>query len=183
MTRRHAAREAEASNHTPLARELESLRVQLVRSAAYLTTNRADAEDAVQTALLRAVERGPAHPKLHAWLKTVVRNCAIDLNRQRLRWSSKPIDAAADDLATNAAHETEPDWTALAEIELQTIVDCCTPKLRHVLELRYLNELSYDEIAKVLAIPSKTVATRLHRAHDLVRRQLSARLACTAPTR
>jgi RNA polymerase sigma-70 factor (ECF subfamily) len=44
-----------------------------------------------------------------------------------------------------------------------------------ILYLRYREDLAYEEIAETLSIPLGTVKVRLHRAHEILRRKLSAR--------
>ena len=44
-----------------------------------------------------------------------------------------------------------------------------------ILYLRYREDLSYDEIADSLSVPLGTVKVRLHRAHEILRRKLTAR--------
>jgi len=44
-----------------------------------------------------------------------------------------------------------------------------------ILYLRYREDLAYEEIADALDIPLGTVKVRLHRAHEILRRKLSAR--------
>ena len=46
---------------------------------------------------------------------------------------------------------------------------------RAILYLRYREDLAYEEIADALGIPLGTVKVRLHRAHEILRRKLSAR--------
>ncbi|MFB0535128.1 MAG: RNA polymerase sigma factor [Anaerolineae bacterium] len=45
-------------------------------------------------------------------------------------------------------------------------------KYRLVLTLRYLQQLSYDEIAATLDVPMGTVKTHIHRARQLLRERL-----------
>src|SRR5438034_17949 len=44
-----------------------------------------------------------------------------------------------------------------------------------ILFLRYREDLAYEEIAEALGIPLGTVKVRLHRAHEILRRKLTAR--------
>jgi len=46
------------------------------------------------------------------------------------------------------------------------------PLYRAVLMLRFVEEMSYEEIATILSIPSTTVKTRLHRAREALRQIL-----------
>jgi RNA polymerase sigma-70 factor (ECF subfamily) len=56
--------------------------------------------------------------------------------------------------------------------KIQSTVDRLNPKLRTVIVLRYLQDLSYDEIADVLDISVGTVKSRLHLAHNALREAL-----------
>jgi RNA polymerase sigma-70 factor (ECF subfamily) len=47
-----------------------------------------------------------------------------------------------------------------------------SPEHRVVIVLRYTQELSYEEIAEVLACSRGTVASRLNRAHKILERRL-----------
>ena len=48
---------------------------------------------------------------------------------------------------------------------VQTAIGCLSPKLRAIVVLRYLQELSYEEVAETLEISMGTVKSRLARAH------------------
>ena len=55
------------------------------------------------------------------------------------------------------------------------LVDELPEHYRAILHLRYREEFSYEEIAETLGIPLGTVKVRLHRAHEGLRRKLTAR--------
>jgi RNA polymerase sigma-70 factor (ECF subfamily) len=56
--------------------------------------------------------------------------------------------------------------------DTQEAIDALPPKYKVVVVLRHLQDLSYDEIARVLGIPQGTVKTRLFRAREILRRRL-----------
>lgn len=51
---------------------------------------------------------------------------------------------------------------------LRTVVGQLRPKYRQMIELRYFEELSYDEISKRLNMPPGTVRINLFRAHEVL---------------
>lgn len=131
------------------------------------------AEEALQDAYLRALERWP-HEGLprnpSAWLITVAQRRAIDLIRRNYRM----IDNSAELLNAMAAQEQEYEITeaaatsGVADDQLRLIFTCCHPALAQraqaALALRTLCQLSTQEIARAFMEPESTTAQRLVRA-------------------
>ena len=133
-----------------------------------LSPNRADAEDAVQQAALRGLERfasyDPARP-FKAWWFTILRNHCLDLLRVRQSARTEPLG----DLDPPAPEqEPEFDWS-----RLETAITRLSPEHREILRLRYFADLSYRDLAETLQIPPGTVMSRLHLARLALRRFLS----------
>lgn len=146
--------------------------------ARYLLRNTADAEDAVQECYLRALRhfdsyRGPA---MKPWLLTILRNiCNAEFSRR-----GKEV-AACDFSAKDPAAVPAPLWlepaaspeTALLRDEdgaaVQRLIAGLPYPFREVLVLREINELSYQEIARVTGAPMGTVMSRLARARAMLR--------------
>ncbi len=128
--------------------------------ACSLLKNRSDAEDAVQQAVLRGMERfasfDPARP-FAGWWFAVLRNCCMDLLRARSR--HHPLAAIEPAAAAPIIHEPPESWEALAQA-----MDRLPPDHAAILRLRYFGELSYDELSQALDIPRGTVMSRLHYA-------------------
>jgi len=59
------------------------------------------------------------------------------------------------------------------EAEIQRAITRLSPKMRAITVLRYLESLSYEEIADALGISLGTVKSRLSRAHDALDRELT----------
>lgn len=134
------------------------------------TTGRLDlAEDAVQEAMVRALERWPIdgipdHPR--AWLTTVARNRAVDAVRREARRDGK--EEAAVRLL-----DTEPPGPDDAEADLLRLVfTCCHPTLaveaQVALSLRTLCGLSTPEVARALLVSEATMTKRLTRARQKI---------------
>jgi RNA polymerase sigma factor (sigma-70 family) len=136
--------------------------------AMYLTGNKADAEDAVQEAILRAVRYFPTlrDDDARAWFLTIVRRvCFTAYRTDRPREAEMiSIDAVGPQLVD---HRERPDMAA-ERLQLQqrvrAAVDQLPPLLREAIVLRELQSCSYAEVAAVTEVPVGTVMSRLSRA-------------------
>jgi RNA polymerase sigma-70 factor (ECF subfamily) len=149
------------------ARALEPLLPQACGYARSILRSRADAEDAVQTAALRGLERllsYDATRPFKGWWFAILRNCCIDSLRRARR---DPASSAEVDIVDDRSTDAAPDWKAL-DRALETLSD----SHRDIVRMRYFGELSYAEIADALQIPAGTVMSRLHHA----RQALAAKL-------
>lgn len=140
------------------------------------------AEEAVQDAFVRALERWPqdglpANPG--AWITTAARNRAIDRIRRDRRLAEK-AEALARELAAEGeadverlAEEREDAVHPIADDRLRLIFTCCHPALamdaRVALTLRTLGGLQTPEIARAFLVPEPTLAQRLVRAKRKIR--------------
>jgi len=143
------------------ARALEPLLLQAGGYARSILRSRADAEDAVQTAALRGLERLSSYDEgrpFKGWWFAILRNGCVDSLRRARR---HPTTALDHDVADDRAAEPAPDWEAL-DRALETLSD----SHREIVRLRYFADLSYAEIAEALSIPSGTVMSRLHHARQ-----------------
>jgi RNA polymerase sigma-70 factor (ECF subfamily) len=146
-------------------RLLEGMLEQAAGYALSILRNRADAEDAVQQAALRGLERlslyDPRQP-FRGWWFTVLRHCCIDLLRSRRAHASL---GQAECQAARLGNPTH--WQDLAEA-----LDRLEPQQAEMLRLRYFAGLTYDELGQALAIPKGTVASRLHYARKALSSQM-----------
>lgn len=127
------------------------------------------AEDALQDAAVRALERWPADgiPRNPAgWLVTVGRHRALDALRRESRRPEKEIAAVSSD---DEPESGEPSGaTVIGDDLLRLVFTCCHPALapetRVALALRTLCGLTTNEIARAFLVPESTMAQRLVRA-------------------
>lgn len=148
----------------------------LMRFACARTRSPQDAEDIVQDTLLRAFENlasyNPAYP-LKNWLFTIAYRCMVSAARRK-----RPSRLSEEAAANLPAAETDPtatgDW-------LWDHVGQMNPADHTVLWLRYQQDMSVEEIAKITQKTPIGVRVRLHRARGRLARTLSAAAESNEP--
>jgi RNA polymerase sigma-70 factor (ECF subfamily) len=155
----------------------------LLRYLLYLTGNREMAEDLFQEVWMRVLTRGGqfnGKARFETWLFAIARNLVIDQRRKRTMASldelfetgnedDRPLSfEVTDEQPTpfeNVANVEDRERIATALMQLDTLY-------REVLVLRFHEELSLDEIAKVTRAPLSTVKSRLYRGLAAIRPKL-----------
>jgi len=138
--------------------------------ACWLTGNRADAEDVVQDACLRAFRgiAGFREGNARAWVLTIVRHTAYNwLGKNRPATLVVTNDVEGIEGAEIASGDAEAETEIIAKADaarLQAAIEKLPPPFRETLVLRDLQGLDYREIAKVTGVPIGTVMSRLARA-------------------
>jgi RNA polymerase sigma-70 factor (ECF subfamily) len=145
-----------------------------VNLARWLLRNRADAEDVVQEAMLRAYRfferfRGG---NARAWLLQIVRNtCYSWLEKNR------PSELMTEfDEEVHQRPSPTPETLASQADERQRLMqalELLAPRAREVIVLRELEECSYKDIAEITGIPIGTVMSTLSRARERLQRILN----------
>jgi len=139
--------------------------------ARWLTGSRADSEDVVQDACLRAL-RGLgnfSNGNARAWVLTIVRHTAYDwLHKNRSAVLVLVEDVEAVKRTQSIERDVETPETALIAQEDATLLEAAIAALpapfRETLVLREVQELAYREIAEVTGVSIGTVMSRLARA-------------------
>jgi RNA polymerase sigma-70 factor (ECF subfamily) len=146
----------------------------LYKTAFRYLGNAADAEDAVQDALLSAYKhlaqfRGQA--RISTWLTTIVINAArMKLRRRRGIWLSLEQQQGEDGLAlSERIPDPKPDpeevcVTSDAHHQLLEVASRLSPTLRRTFQLRDIDGLSTKETASRLGVPEGTVKAQVARA-------------------
>jgi RNA polymerase sigma-70 factor (ECF subfamily) len=158
--------------------------------ARWITGDRADAEDVVQEACLRAFRaiNGYAGGNTRAWVLTIVRNTAYTwLARNRTAVVTAVDDLAAIEHANasanlaeasaGGAYATNPESDLIATADaarLEAAIAALPPHFRDTLVLRDIQGLDYREIAAVTEVPVGTVMSRLARARQRLVRAIEA---------
>ena len=144
--------------------------------ARWLTRNDQDARDVVQEASLRAYRfldglRGDAKP----WFLTLVRNACMTWLKANRPAELSGMDPAAPEL--QQVEEETPETLALRALDrrmLNEALAALPAQFREVLILREMEDLPYQDIARITAVPIGTVMSRLSRSRRLLADSLRA---------
>lgn len=150
-------------------------RDQVFRLALRMCGSEADADEVAQEAFLSAWKGLPnfrGDSQFSTWLYQLTSHAAIDLMRREKR------QIAAEDITGVSAPDPAPGPQQQAERseQRQAVRDAImqlTPEYRQIVVLRFLEELSYEEIGAMLTLPSGTVKSRLNRARAQLKEILS----------
>ncbi len=146
---------------------------ELVRLAARIMGNLADAEDVVQEAYLRAhrslvAGQFDGRSRLRTWLRRIVANAAIDALRSRKRRPA-PTDTTPE-VAWDGAASAE---ARVALAELDDWLGALPPDQRVALTLSALEGLGNGEIAELMGCTEGAIEQRLVRARAALRKTRS----------
>jgi RNA polymerase sigma-70 factor (ECF subfamily) len=153
----------------------------LYNFARWLVHNQPDAEDLVQETYLKALRSFAsfqAGTNFRAWIFKILRNTFLSSSSRLERNLTVAMDSEEDgpELAVDIA---TPETILLNRSDSQLVqraIDDLPAHYREALLLCEVEEMSYQEIAEVLSIPTGTVMSRLARARKAVRKSLSSTL-------
>ncbi|MFQ6093645.1 MAG: RNA polymerase sigma factor [bacterium] len=143
-----------------------------------MTRNHSDADDLAQETFLRAYEAldsfKPGY-EFRTWLFRIAVNLSINCLKRKGRLLETSLEERVG-LETAAPATPHNPGSEMEQKELggkiEEAVEQLSPKLRSVFLLRTLQDLSYEEISKVLKISPGTVMSRLNRARQKLRNLL-----------
>lgn len=141
--------------------------------------NRDDAEDLTIEAFGKAfnnIGNYSADFAFSTWLFKIATNNSIDfIRKKRLQTTSldQKTQTEEGEITPIAVkdHAPDPEESMVKEqraAKIRAAIEQLSPKYKTLIELRYLDELSYEEIAEKLDIPLGTVKAQLFRAKDML---------------
>jgi RNA polymerase sigma-70 factor (ECF subfamily) len=158
----------------------------IFRTVLRITRDFADAEDTLQEALLKAyihIGGFEGRSAFSSWLTRIAINSALMLSRKK---RSQPVcsfesGSDVDDFKLPEPIETSynPEESCIQnalEDELDHAIRYLSPTLRAVVQIRYREDASVSEIAKILGISESAVKSRLLTARSKLRRHLGKKL-------
>ena len=160
---------------------LSSRLTSLYRKAYRMLGNAADAEDAVQDALLAAfthLDQFKGQSEMSTWVTAILHNCARLQLRRRRRHVDVPLDEPMGEPQTLSVSEQLADHRPNPEDESQHselsarfthFYNQLSPTLRRTFRLRDIEGLSIRETSRILRIPSGTVKAQSARARKKIR--------------
>jgi RNA polymerase sigma-70 factor, ECF subfamily len=139
--------------------------------------DRAVADDVTQQIFLKlftAIRQFRGDSEFTTWLYRLVVNACIDERRKRKRWLPW---GETEIVAMKDPAERKPQEKQFARLEVAEAVQAAIaelkPKFRLPILLKYIEGLSYEEIAGVMGCSKGTVASRLNRGHSQLAKRLS----------
>ncbi len=142
-----------------------------------MVNNASDAEDLTIEAFGKAFKNIQQYTPNYAfstWLFKIATNNCIDFIRKR-KATTVSLDQNDDDPDKSTpdiqASILDPEEEMIKDQKIKMMRDLVSklkPRYRKLIELRYFNEYSYEEIAEELELPIGTVKAQLFRARELL---------------
>lgn len=144
--------------------------------------NKQEAEDMVQETFLRVylnLDRYDESQKFSTWIYRIGTNLCID--RLRKRKPNYSLDAEVSEgegmdwygmLPSDDPTPEEHFVLSETQESIRKAIDGMPDKYKSAIVLRYLHDLSLQEISDILEIPVTTVKTRVHRGREFLRKKM-----------
>jgi len=156
----------------------------LLRYLLFLTSNREMAEDLFQEVWMRVLVRGSqfnGKARFDTWLFSIARNLVIDQRRKRTMSSLDELfEGRSDDdrpMSFEVADTDPTPFDSFSNLQDRERISAALLEVdtlhREVLVLRFHEELSLEEIAKVTRAPLSTVKSRLYRGLAAIKPKLA----------
>ncbi len=143
--------------------------------AIYSVGDRSIADDITQQIFLKlfsAIKQFRGDSEFTTWLYRMVVNACMDERRRRRR-----LLPFGEIVAMNKPSQKKPQEKQYARLEIaeavRAAIEQLKPKFRLPILLKYVEGLSYEEIASVMGCSKGTVASRLNRGHGQLAKHLS----------
>ena len=143
-----------------------------------MVTNTDDAEDLTIEAFGKAfknIHQYTPNFAFSTWLFKIATNNCIDFIRKRRGGPTVSIEKANENQEMVPIHihsnELDPEESLISKQKvklMRDVVQKLKPRYRKLVEMRYFDELSYEEIAEELELPIGTVKAQLFRARELL---------------
>jgi len=143
-----------------------------------MVNNSDDADDLTIEAFgkaFKSIHQYTPNYAFSTWLFKIATNNCIDFIRKRRGGSTISIDQSIEDPDEIPIHiqtdDLDPEESMINQQKIKLMRDIVSklkPRYRKLVEMRYFNELSYEEIAKELELPIGTVKAQLFRARELL---------------
>jgi RNA polymerase sigma-70 factor (ECF subfamily) len=162
---------ARRGNRRAFGALVEHHQARLHRSACCLTRGAADAEDLAQEAFVRAymgLGRFRGDCAFYTWLFGILLNVYRRWLRVQRRILSRHDENAASEMPDSRPSPGHQVAVADELGRVLGVIEHLPRRLREVLVLRHVEEMSYDEIARAVGCRVGTVRSRLSRARELL---------------
>ncbi|GAA0353910.1 RNA polymerase sigma factor [Bacillus horti] len=159
---------AQNGDREALVQLLRDVETPLYRTAYYMLGNEQDALDATQDALIKIYKSFHSFEhkaKFLTWAQRIVTNVCIDKCRKKKDAVSIDEHEFVLNQSGSSYVDDEMDRRMIAE-DIQEAINQLPENHRAVVIMRYLQDLSYKEIAEAVDLPINTVKSHLFRARQ-----------------
>ena len=172
-----------SGNEQAYATLLNRYRTSVYHTMYKMVNNRDDADDLTIEAFGKAFKKLPTyapHFAFSTWLfKIAINNCIDHIRKKRLKtlsMDSTILPSSDVEFSQNIRdYEPDPEQKMIYDEKIahvRHLVETMNAKYRTMIEMRYYDELSYEEIAQELKLPLGTVKAQLFRAKELLYQQM-----------
>jgi RNA polymerase sigma-70 factor, ECF subfamily len=154
-----------------------------------MVRDREQAEDLAQETFVRVfnnIDRYDPAYKFSSWIFKIATNLTIDFIRRKevptvsidgSRYATSADDIEASTITVESGEENPEELLEARELgaEIELAIGKLRPEYRQAIVLRHIDDLPYEEIAQIMALPLGTVKTYIHRG----RKELQEMLAHT----
>lgn len=165
----------EIQNQHPLERLFMEHYKRVLNAGYRITGNMADAEDVAQSVFLRlGAAADLAVDNAGSYLYRAAINGALDLIRRNKTRSAEPLEAASE-LGSNDVDASPERALANKELarQLRQAVSDLPPRAAEMFALRYLEDMSNSEVAKLMGTSQAVVAVTLYQSRAKLKNRLT----------
>ncbi len=179
-------RQARDGDVESFERLIESVKLLVINTAYQYLKDYEDALDCSQEVFIKAYRNMASYRENSAfstWIYQITKNQCIDMLR-RNKTTNLSIEETMEDedspgIQLPAPESQQPENSAIRNRQIEAVrmaIDQLPDKLREVCVMRDIQELSYQEISKLLDIPEGTVKSRLNAARFKLRKILEKQI-------
>jgi RNA polymerase sigma-70 factor (ECF subfamily) len=161
-----AVKNGDCESFNPL---IERYKLPLYKVMYRMVLNRDDAEDLVEEAFIkayRAIKKFDTSRPFYTWIRRIAVNNAINFLKKERRNLIEPLEFVEKRLSNNRHDPVAMTEQKIIKERINQAMANLPEEFRIVISLKVEQDLSYDEISRVLKIPKGTVMSRLARARQ-----------------
>lgn len=148
-----------------------------------IVKNRDDALDLTQEAFFLAyknLKKFKGESSFSTWIYRIAYNLSINFVKKKGQILTI-LDKDEDEMEFQIEDTKSSVWEEIEKEERIKIVNECLNKLkdfdRLIIELREINNLTYEELSKILSLPIGTIKSRLFRAREKLKKEIEKKLS------
>lgn len=156
-------------------RLFETYKDRVYSIALHFSGDESSAHDITQQVFLKlftTISQFRSDAQFSTWLYRIVTNACIDEQRKSRRFLPFTDGLEVRNIMARASQEASYLKRQVADSVKEAISEL-SPKLRLPILLKYVEGLSYEEIAEAMGCSIGTVSSRLNRGHKILARKLS----------